>query len=322
MAALSEVRLPEVLDLRKVRVEDLDGILQREMLDWRRQLDWDFQQSADLVRRFVAMRALNGYALIDNGKPVGYSYFVCEERKGLIGDLYLMEENHTIENENRLLAAVLENLTRTPYLERVESQLMMLRPVVGRPLPGSEFLTIHQRNFMVIDASRVVGLRPGAARSRVLLEKWREQRHEAAAQLIAAAYRGHIDSSINDQYRSVPGARRFLTNIVQYPGCGAFFQPASYLAFEPATGRLCGMSLTSLLASDVGHITQICVAPSAKRTGVGYELLRRSLESLAQAGCRKMSLTVTADNAEAVRLYQRVGFNTARTFAAMVWEGF
>ena len=33
---------------------------------------------------------------------------------------------------------------------------------------------------------------------------------------------GHIDASINDQYRSLHGSLRFLHNIVRFPGCGVF----------------------------------------------------------------------------------------------------
>ena len=58
------------------------------------------------------------------------------------------------------------------------------------------------------------------------------------------------------------GARRFLYNIVQYPGCGSFFRPASLVALERDTGELAGLSLASVVAPEVGHITQICVAPS------------------------------------------------------------
>ena len=49
---------------------------------------------------------------------------------------------------------------------------------------------------------------------------------------------------------------------------------------------------------------------------------RRSLKGLAIRGCRKVSLTVTAANEEAIRLYERIGFHTTRTFGAYVWEGF
>jgi ribosomal protein S18 acetylase RimI-like enzyme len=71
-----------------------------------------------------------------------------------------------------------------------------------------------------------------------------------------------------------------------------------------------------------GHITQICVAPEVRGTGLGYEVLRRSLMTLQEHGCRKVSLTVTAANREAVDLYERMGFRTTRKFHAFVWEGF
>jgi ribosomal protein S18 acetylase RimI-like enzyme len=107
---------------------------------------------------------------------------------------------------------------------------------------------------------------------------------------------------------------------VQYPGCGTFFAPASYAAADVQSGVLCGMSLTSLVAGDVGHITQVCVAPSHRGTGLGYELLRRSLLALAAHGCRTVSLTVTASNETATRLYERMGFTPRREFAACVWN--
>jgi ribosomal protein S18 acetylase RimI-like enzyme len=85
---------------------------------------------------------------------------------------------------------------------------------------------------------------------------------------------------------------------------------------------LCGISLASVVARECGHITQICVSGSVRGTGIGYELLRRSLTTLRDIGCRSASLTVTAANDDAVALYERVGFHTARRFSAYVWEGF
>jgi ribosomal protein S18 acetylase RimI-like enzyme len=94
------------------------------------------------------------------------------------------------------------------------------------------------------------------------------------------------------------------------------------VAVHQTTGRLCGVSLTSLVSPEAGHVTQICVAPAVKGKGVGYELLRRSLRGLEAAGVKSVSLTVTSANREAVRLYERVGFRTVRQFSAIVWEGF
>ena len=61
----------------------------RSVAAWRNELEWDFEKSADLVRRFVDLSALNGSALVEDGEVAGYMYYVLEEDKGLIGDLYV-----------------------------------------------------------------------------------------------------------------------------------------------------------------------------------------------------------------------------------------
>jgi ribosomal protein S18 acetylase RimI-like enzyme len=310
----------EILPLRQVRSGQLEPVLQEEARIWQQQLHWDFRPSGDLVRRFVDAQALNGFALALGKRLVGYAYFVAEESKGLMGDLYLQEEFRAIEHENLLMEAVLEALMHNPQLHRVESQLMLLRTAHRRPAPEGSCLKVYERNFMMTEVARIQELAAVPPRHKVVVENWTERRQEEAAQLIAGAYQGHIDGDINDQYRSASGARRFLFNIVQYPGCGAFHQPASYIASEVHTGRLCGISLCSLVAPDVGHVTQICVSPRAQGTGVGYHLLRQTLLTLAEYGCQKVSLTVTAQNARAVALYERMGFFIARKFPAYVWE--
>ena len=74
------------------------------------------------------------------------------------------------------------------------------------------------------------------------------------------------------------------------------------------------MSLSSLVANDVGHITQICVAPAYRGGRLGYELLRQSLVALHKSGRGWATLTVTAANRQAVDLYERMGFETTRKF--------
>ena len=162
---------------------------------------------------------------------------------------------------------------------------MMILPETARTVPGTIFAT-YERNFMLLDFDAVPPLPDRPARHRIHIEKWSDHHQDNGAQLIAASYAGHIDSRINDQYRSVTGARRFLYNIVQYPGSGTFVRPASYMAFDRERGWLCSLSLTSSVGPEAGHITQICVAPQVRGTGVGYELLRRSLMTMRENGCR------------------------------------
>ena len=329
MAALLEpvpcAPLPELWDLRRLTADDLHPLLTEEARVWRDQLSWDFERSAELVRKFIQLRALNGSALMVRGAVAGYSYFVFEDHKGLIGDLYLREGFQTAENVKLLLGGVVGGLIATSQVRRIESQLMMIGQIPNAVAPrasrAERHMQVFRREFMVANLDGTEEL-PPHPHSRFLIERWADHHQEAAAHVIASAYRDHIDSQINDQYRSVAGARKFLYNIIQYPGCGTFFKGASAAAYDMATGYLCGIALTSLVEPDCGHITQICVNPDVRGLRVGYELLRSSLRGLREQGCRQASLTVTSANGDAIRLYERAGFRSIRQFPACVWEGF
>lgn len=322
MAAVGDAPLVEICELRHVSLSELDNLLEEETGVWARELSWDFRPSADLVRRFVQMQSLTGFALRVRDQLVGYAYQVCDERKGLIGDFYVRPTMQGPANEMTLLGAIVQNLMRTPGVRRVESQLMLLRAPESQPLPFSRWLSRHDRLFMVITGSQARQLPAREFAQRVRVQRWHDRMHEEAAHVISAAYRGHVDSEINDQYRNLPGARRFLTNIVRFPGCGKFANNASFAAVDEYTGRLCGISLASLVSPTSGHITQLCVLPVLRGTHIGYELLRQSLVSLTDLGCESVSLTVTCTNVDAVRLYEKVGFRARSTFPALVWEDF
>lgn len=322
MAAAPDFSITRILELRHLRAGDLDAVLEEETATWKRTLDWDFQASAALVRRFVETQSLSGYALLSQGRTIGYCYSVCEDHKGLIGDLYVLAEFASAENEARLLNMTVDSLLTTPMVRRIESQLMMLRNGARLAFPQWRYLRAYNRNFMEMPLAGVEDLPTGPAARWCTIDSWSGMRHHDAGSLIANAYQGHVDSQINDQYRSSSGARKFLMNVVQYPGCGSFFQPASFVAIDGRSRQMCGMCLSSLVSPDVGHITQVCVSRAVRGQGVGYELMRRSLQALARHGCRNVSLTVTACNSEAIHVYEKLGFRKVREFAAHVWDGF
>jgi ribosomal protein S18 acetylase RimI-like enzyme len=143
---------------------------------------------------------------------------------------------------------------------------------------------------------------------------------EAVSELIADSYFGHVDSRINDQYRDALGASRFVFNTIQHTGCGSFLAEASVLAHRRFRSAPLGVCLCTRVAPDAGHIAQLCVAPAARRQGLGYAVLRESLQALSRLGCRAASLTVTDSNGGAIRLYEELGFTTWRRFPAFVWE--
>lgn len=314
----------EIVALRELVGRELDPLLLEETVEWKRELDWDFARSADLVRQFTDMRALTGFALLDRGEVAGYGYSVLEEYKGLIGDLYVRPAWRDGLTEARLFRAILAELIGTPNVRRVEGQLLLLDPAVGEALQRERCVEVRERLLMRFPAASLGRPAPamaaGKAYGRFHIEPWNDHHHESAATTIALSYSDHMDSRINDQYRTVAGARRFIYNIVQFPGCGTFFKPGSYVAFDIATGWLAGLVLVSFVGDETGHITQLCVTPAARGRGLGYELLRQAVATLRMHGAKRISLTVTAGNVDAIRLYERCGFEEIRRFMAFVWE--
>lgn len=162
---------------------------------------------------------------------------------------------------------------------------------------------------------------PIALHTDVEIRRWTEQDYQPAAAVITSAYRGHVDSEINDQYRTLSGSLRFLNNIVRFPGCGAFDADSSFVALHKRSRSLIGLILCSRVRSDVGHVTQVCVLPEFRGYGIGKALLAATSANLVLRKFSILSLTVTEANSSAVELYLRLGFETQRVFDAFVWEG-
>src|SRR5258706_15550671 len=114
----------EIVDLRQLTSRQLDPLLAEEAQQWRRELLWDYRGSIDLIKKFVDARSLTGSAVIEDGQPVGYAFYVLEERKGLVGGLFVSPRYPQQELSQRLLAATLPTLGGIPKLDRVEPQLI------------------------------------------------------------------------------------------------------------------------------------------------------------------------------------------------------
>lgn len=309
---------PALVELSALSARELGPLLEEEKARWLALLHWDFSPLAELILRYAGMGTLEGFALVEGGVTAGYAYYVAEGGKGLIGDFFVRDAWRSPANENRLLAAVVGRLSRMPWLERIEAQLMHLVARGSQLAAGGLAPRAYPRQFMLarLDALEA---RPGQAPAGLHFERWSAWWTDAAAELIAGAYRGHVDSEINNQYQTKAGARRFLDNIVRYPGCGYFAPDSSWVALD-SDGGLAGACFATRIGPGAGHIAQICVAPAWQGCGVGEELLRRSLASFRAGGLAEASLTVTSSNTRAVRLYEKYGFRAVHHFDALVWD--
>ena len=313
----------EILDLRHFTSADLRPLLDDETEVWSRQLLWDYSGSAAMILRYIDAKILPGYAAVERGRISGYAFFVYESSKGVIGDLYVADggrSEDTQQVEERLLTHVIETLQQSPGIQRIEAQLLMhLTGAVSRPFVEQGFQR-HARLFMTLP------LNGGSFHSlkmstEIEIRHWSEQDYQTAAAVITTAYRGHVDSQINDQYRTLSGSLRFLNNIVRFPGCGTFDPESSFVAIHKPSRSVIGLILCSRVGNDVGHVTQICVLPEYRLHGIGASLLAATKANLCQRKFSLLSLTVTEANARAVELYIRLGFEKKRVFDAFVWEG-
>jgi ribosomal protein S18 acetylase RimI-like enzyme len=312
----------EILDLRHFSSADLRPLLDAEIQAWSRLLSWDYTSSADMILRYVDAKILPGYAAIERGRIFGYSFFVYEGNKGVIGDLFVGNGNRgpdRHETETRLLTHVIETLQQSPGIHRVEAQLLVHETgEVSRSFTDQGFQR-HSRLFMVLPLGGKED--PLPPHPEIEIRRWIEADYQPTAAVITTAYRGHVDAQINDQYRTLSGSLRFLNNIVRFPGCGTFDAESSFVAVHKRTHAVVGVILCSRVRHDVGHVTQVCLLPEYRSRGVGVGLLAAAAQNLRRRNFAMLSLTVTEANARAVELYQRLGFKTERVFDAFVWEG-
>ncbi len=320
----------DFLDLRHFSAQHLRPLLEEEGEVWSRDLRWDYRSSAGLVLQYVDSHLLSGFVALDQGRVCGYIFCVYENEKAVIGDVFasrsLAGEEGAVAIESELIERLIETLQSTPGLTRIEAQLLLHRHNVHhRPFERAGF-RLYPRLFLekeiraasdtTSDPGSAVAEFPQGARFR----PWLASDIEIAPHLITAAYAGHIDSQINDQYVSVAGAQRFLHNIVRFPGCGHFEESCSWALQVPGQQRLLGLLLCSRVSSTMGHITQICVLPEMQHHGIGERLLGLCATSLVRAGCDAVSLTVTEENRTAISVYEHAGFRARHRFDAMLWE--
>ncbi len=319
----------EILDLRHFAAPMLRRVLDAEGELWRQRLHWDYRASAKLLMQYLDNHMLPGYAALEAEQAVGYVFSVYEETKAVIGDVFAISGRlgESLDAggsaraiEETLLKHLFELLLNSPQVERIESQLLLHVSGDHAALFREAGFDIYRRIFMVqaIESRRMapaVNLPSGLE-----LRVWSEDDLGPAARLICEAYRGHPDSLINDQYRTVHGSTRFLNNIVHYAGCGAFSAPVSHVVVDRAQREPVALILGSRVSSQSGHITQLCVHPNYRRHGLARMLLSVAAFFFLRQGATEISLTVTEANTPAIDLYLAEGYTCAHVFDAAVWE--
>jgi ribosomal protein S18 acetylase RimI-like enzyme len=315
----------EILDLRHFSAGNLKPVLEAESRVWSDRLRWDFRASANLLLQYLDSHVLPGYVALENGRIRGYIFCVYEGNKAVVGDVFALplasNPDSAIEVERSLLEHLVELLQHSPSIDRIESQLLLHPHGTHSEVLARSGFRIYERLFMELDLT-VADLSDSPLHEQpghLEMRSWRDGDFTPAGHLISHAYQGHLDSLINDQYRSVAGSLRFLHNIVRFPGCGFFDPSSSRILIDRSCDEMVGLLLCSRVRDEVGHVTQICVAERYRRHGLGAWLLADCSRELKTRAFQALTLTVTKENTSAVALYRHRAFVTRHTFDAMVW---
>ncbi len=307
-------------------------LLEGEASLWEQTLRWDYRSSVELLLEYLDNRVLPGFIALQNGAVQGYAFAVYEAQKAVLGDCFVPSAFTRPPGDEggdptlrHLLSSLLSLLRASPGVDRIESQLLLYPSGSLSRLLLDEGLLSFPRFFMECTLARAVSSTPMAPLAEILgddllLRRWVNDDYQPAAELIQLAYEGHVDADINDQYRTLQGSLRFLHNIVRFPGCGTFQPTHSWVLVDRRAGTLAGVLLCSRIAPEVAHITQLCIAPNLRQRHLGHTLLTHGKHTLARAGYRHLSLTVTASNTGALNLYRQTGFGTRRDFDAAVFH--
>ncbi len=322
----------EIIDIRRFGPNEFSNFLEAESRAWHEQLRWDFTASARIINACLRDQRLSGYALVGEKGISGYCFFFYDGEKGIIGDLFVRPELAGLGHERELLEHVLETLLGTPGLRRIESQLPHYQREELESCFQPHRFRSYLRRFMSLSLEgrwRAAAGEPASApaaekpwvREGIELIPWQKRFHDDAAELLYQSYREHVDAAINDLYASVMGATRLVENICQNQGCGDFLTRMSRMAVHRPTQTLAGILTVACVRARTAHIPQVGVGPSFQGLGVGTAMMEAAFQDLAQDGYEQVTLTVTDTNAGAVRLYQRLGFETFKTFGAFIYDG-
>ncbi len=170
-----------------------------------------------------------------------------------------------------------------------------------------------KRNQMEFDFASTV-LPPLAMPPGFCCVPWKPELLDIHADVKHRGFRDDSDAKIFPTFRSAERCRMLMESIAS---SNSFLPEATVLI-------LCGekdLMFTYVAAiqgmrhsKEVGAIQNVAVVPEFRRCGLGRALVLGSLHGFRNAGVRKVTLEVTADNFPAVRLYERLGFRTYKVY--------
>lgn len=306
-----------VIPLADAELEGLERLFDEQCEEWLALLGWDYSGPSRLIREVVRERDLSGFVALSGTLAVGFAFYVIEANRCSIGDIYVAKNWRGIGVDRQLAEALLEKISATPRLRRIESQSVSIENYEIYAAFESYGFQRFQRHYMVIEAAdwqRASGLLESTTPATVLLSPWDDEDFARAAKVIQESYVGKLDSLINNQYCTEEGCADLVAILTEHIWCGNFLRHVSRVAFDQTTNRMVGVLIASRISPKIGHISQISVRPTHQGQGIGRLMIQSALAEFFELGFHSVSLAVTRENTNAYHLYEACGFRTIHCF--------
>jgi len=309
---------PKYLPISYVDEALLLPLMEAEQNAWLSDLNWDYSPIRQILSSFIKQKLLPGYVAINGNEAVGYTYFLVNQAKGIIGALYVAKTSRFQETGEQLLSLSIASLKDSPNIKRVEAQIMPfhdLEPTAAFTRHGFSYYTRYYLDRDLLNTRPQEAAAPSAGK----IAPWDSAYLERAAEMTLISYRNQTDAEICEDYRSKTGCENYLGSLVENPGCGIFMPETSFLGLDKQ-GAVCGFVICCRISSKAAMIPQIAVHPSYQGQGLGNAFMSCLFERLKTIGFLTVSLTVTKKNRRAFEWYQRLGFRIRKEFGAYVWQ--
>lgn len=302
--------------LRESGARELRPLLDEEAALWHSELGWDFAEVRAAVSGGIERGTLPGRVVAENGRAVAYCYYMVDPARVIVGSIFATRGLRGRGIEEELVDAVIEDARGERGSGRVECQTLFCTAEGADARFAQKGFASRARHYMRRELGAPVPA-PAALPAGVTLRPLRREDIKAAAEIIYRSHKDSVDAALNMTYATPATCRAFVDTLVVRSGCGPFDAVASRLAVGP-WGPL-GVLIASRLSRSNGHVCQVSVSPEGQGRGLGAALVGIALGSFREQGLASATLSVTAANERAHRLYERLGFSVQRAFAAHAW---
>ncbi|HEU4391535.1 MAG TPA: GNAT family N-acetyltransferase [Blastocatellia bacterium] len=315
-----------IISLRDADIDCLEHLFDEQCSEWRELLRWDYSGPSALIRDVARQRELPGLAITTGNEIAGCGFWVIEQGRCSIGDVYVARKWRRARVDYTLAAAILDQLDSEHGFRRIESQCVNVGSEGVSEVFVSRGFQRFIRHYMMNDLASGATitsqrrLSPRSAFVDVEIKSWDEAVFDRAAQIIYRSYRDEDDRLINSQYRTEHGCGELLSVLTGHVWCGEFLPHVSRIATSRVGDRPIGVLIALRIAPGIGHIGQISILPEYQGMGVGRRLIGAAICEFRRLNFDAVSLAVTASNHRALSLYRSCGFKDLHCFPVFYKE--